>query len=320
MTSLSLGLANRTQAAQWWPQGAGYAADFVAGRYMSSGAAVSSAVAIGFTRAIPKWTVDTTGRLRQFAVDVPALIGSGILLEPAATNLLPRSSELDHAAWTKSQAVVSANAIQAPDGTLSADLLREDSSPAATHHARQTFAATNNTTYTVSVFARFHARRVALRLRAHLTTGHEAAAAFDLEAGTFTTSSTTWVPSAAITPLVDGWFRLQLSAKVLETATVAADFMLATASNATLYNGDGSSGCYFWGMQLEVGSSASSLIPTATSAVTRAADALSLQLPAGTFDLSMIVGGTLQTVDDATGNYALTPPMRLERITALPAS
>src|SRR3990167_4931904 len=43
-------------------------------------------------------------------------------------NLLTRSEEFDHADWVKTGLTVSANAIAAPDGNLTADQLVEDTS------------------------------------------------------------------------------------------------------------------------------------------------------------------------------------------------
>jgi hypothetical protein len=47
-----------------------------------------------------------------------------VLIEGARTNLLLRSQEFDNASWTKrGTAAITANAIAAPDGALTADLL-----------------------------------------------------------------------------------------------------------------------------------------------------------------------------------------------------
>jgi len=52
--------------------------------------------------------------------------------------------------------------------------------------------------------------------------------------------------------------------------------MVTTADNTDTPTGDGTSGIYIWGAQLEAASFASSYIPTTTASVTRAADALSI--------------------------------------------
>jgi hypothetical protein len=50
----------------------------------------------------------------------------------------------------------------------------------------------------------------------------------------------------------------------------------ANANNGQTYTGDGYSGIYIWGAQLEAGAFATSYIPTTTAQVTRSADAASM--------------------------------------------
>ena len=49
-----------------------------------------------------------------------------LLIEKASTNLLLRSQEFDDASWLKTNANVTANLTTAPDGTLTADALIEN--------------------------------------------------------------------------------------------------------------------------------------------------------------------------------------------------
>jgi len=87
---LGLGLAPGAAAAKaWWPAGAVYAADFINGRYMRNGNAISAGEAFSFARASGRWAVDSTGFWRYFAPDVPAITDLGLSLEPAGTNLVP---------------------------------------------------------------------------------------------------------------------------------------------------------------------------------------------------------------------------------------
>ncbi len=76
-------------AKAWWPAGAVYAADFVNGRYMRNGNAVTAEEAFSVSRATGRWAVDSTGLWRHFGPNVPAITDLGLSVEPAGTNLVP---------------------------------------------------------------------------------------------------------------------------------------------------------------------------------------------------------------------------------------
>jgi len=71
----------------------------------------------------------------------------------------------------------------------------------------------------------------------------------------------------------NGWYRCSVTA----TATATNSYIVIVLHNGTTsyYTGDGSSGLYVWGAQLEESAGVTSHIPTTTTAVTRAADIIS---------------------------------------------
>ena len=83
-------------------------------------------------------------------------------------------------------------------------------------------------------------------------------AGFDLVAGTVDTAaaSTGGVssPSATITSVGNGWYRCTITGTWASMALPRGHFRVRDASGSFIFTGDGTSGMYFWGAQLEIGS------------------------------------------------------------------
>jgi hypothetical protein len=204
--------------------------------------------------AFPSSYIPTTTASASRAADVLSIA------IPTRTNLALQSQTFDNASWTNLRSSISANTAVAPDGTTTADKLVEDST-ATNSHAVQPASGigTVTATETLSVYAKAAERSwILLQLGANRT------AYFNVSAGTIgTTSGST---TATITALANGWYRCAISG-VRDTNTNNIIF-LASGDGDFSYNGDGTSGIYIWGAQLETGSTASPYIPTTSAAVT----------------------------------------------------
>ena len=105
-----------------------------------------------YTRTGAAYGRTASGLLVKFAANAPQQTSSGLALEPAATNLLSKSQELEDAVWDKSGAIsgVSANTTVAPDGTTTAVTITFSG---ALNAFRQTATVTPSTSYIFSFWA-----------------------------------------------------------------------------------------------------------------------------------------------------------------------
>jgi hypothetical protein len=184
----------------------------------------------------------------------------GLLLEGARTNLLTYSDQFSNAAWLKFGASVSADATISPDGTTNADKLVENSANAE-HGTYQSIITSGTTVF--SVFLKKGERSFAqIRKDTHF-------AVFDLQNGVVTQQSG---GTGVIQNQGNGWYRCSI------ISTQAGDAVIKTSNVGTgltasyAYLGDGTSGIFIWGAQVETGNFASSYIPTGASTATRNAD------------------------------------------------
>jgi hypothetical protein len=202
----------------------------------------------------------------------------GLLIEEQRTNLLTYSEQFDNAAWTKVSSSITTNAIVAPDGTLTGDKLVEDTTASSTHLITQSISFTSGTAYTYSIFAKQAeaGRYIQLSFPGAAFTS-TLRGTFDLTSGTFQVTASA---TAAITSVGNGWYKCSITATATATASGTLGIFIANSSAATLgavtYTGDGYSGLYIWGAQLEAGAFATSYIPTVASSIPREADIASM--------------------------------------------
>jgi len=186
----------------------------------------------------------------------------------ARSNTCLQSQTFDNATWTKTGSSVTADSIAAPDGTTTADTLVEDGSTGQ-HKIQQNITPANSTPYTHSVFVKAHGR-TAVRLSCGGTTGWDSgvgpSADFDLSAvtvGNFSAGST-----GAIVAYPGGWYLCSLSAKTSGSSATYSFIASLLSGGVASYAGDGVSGVYLWGAQVNGGYFVERYIVTTTTTVT----------------------------------------------------
>jgi len=230
---------------------------------------------------------DENGLIKTALANEPRLnypIGGGCpswLIEPQSTNLITRSENFSNAYWAKTNSTITANATTSPNGTLTADKLVENSS-FALHRTFATPACSASTTYTASIFV-----KKAERTRIQILETTLGGCIFDLENGTIVSGG-----DAFIEDYSNDWYRcgIKRTTGVSQSIFVIQFRLIEGVSNN--YQGDGTSGIYIWGAQLEQGD-LTSYIPTNGTAVTRNADVLTVAPPSGTTEI-------VETLEDIT--------------------
>ena len=241
-------------------------------------------------RVLPSLALDWTTGLAQTGVDVvragvATFVGSngliqsasadtqridystgtaGLLVEESRINAITYSEQFNNGSWNKLKLNTTGtpawvDVAVAPDGNLTADKLIEDATSGT--HAVYKSVGVSASTRTMSVFAKA-GERTSLCLN---NDASGMSSFFNLSTGVVSFQGANAV--AKITPANDGWYRCSI------TGVFTGNFYIVTAiGNSQSYLGDGTSGLFVYGAQVETGAFPTSYIPTEGSAVTRNAD------------------------------------------------
>jgi hypothetical protein len=200
--------------------------------------------------------IPTTSATVTRAADVASITGANF--GTTRTNLLLRSEDFS-TTWTVFGGTVATNTTTAPNGTITADSFIANNG-VGTSAPRQDFLLPDSTTYTASVFLKSAGlNSVNLQFYNKANTFH-GSKNVDLSTGVLSGTETIGVTS--VIAYGDGWYRLILSNVGSGTGATTPNFRIVCVST-----GNGTSGIYVWGAQLETGSAATPYIPTTTATV-----------------------------------------------------
>jgi len=261
---------------------------------------------LSWSRNLAAFYTTAQGTLVSYAANVPRIGNRGLLNEGASTNIALESQTFGAAVWTKTNTTITADDTTAPDGTSTADKWGHAGGLGAVFHSitLDAISTTQGTAYTISFYA-----------KASVGAGWIAILDFDnvrtyfnLLDGTVGTQGA-GITSAAITPLDNGWFRIQVT-RTKAGATGASPFGLTlTDADNTAAPDLGSANSqvrHIWGAQLEALPFVSSYIPTTTVAVTRPSEQNNTLIGTGTCIQPLITTRTLYSDSEFLPGYVNT--------------
>ena len=195
----------------------------------------------------------------------------GEVVSASATNLATYSQQLEqNTAWTKTAASITTDAATAPDGTLTADKLVENTATSG-HSVKMTIpyaSVPTSSVVTASIYAK-KGERLAIRM-----IGYDGAAAavatVDFDLVSFVATTVSGSPTlVTMTQEGNDWFRCSITYNVGTVTTTdldAAVFLLdVTAGTPASYTGNGTSGAFLWGGQYQINGFVTPYILTTTT-------------------------------------------------------
>ena len=196
----------------------------------------------------------------------------GLLIEEARTNSAKNSEDITSFRWSNTGDTLTrtANQISAPDGTTTADKIAIPSGSGEKGLQSSALTGTSiGTQITSSCFLKA-AEHSYVRVEMQ-GGGNTVSVNVDLSDGSLI-SQVDSPDSYAIEAYKNDWYRISVTSTTTSTSASALRVYIVDSSGNKSFTGTVGDGFYVWGGQHEVGGFVSSYIPTAATAVTRAAD------------------------------------------------
>ena len=242
------------------------------------------------TRATTATRVNEQGLIESMANNVPRLDytdgGCPVLLtEPQSTNLITYPLSFGNSYWIKGRATVtSGQAAPSVDNPTSAFKLVQDTSTGVHEVYNGSINVTSGTTYTSSIIVKGDNRNLQVVMASGFTSNF---CNFDLTTGVV--GSNNGILNSKIEEISNNYYRCSVTAIANANSVFYNELILidsATSPRYSSYTGDGTSGVYIFGAQLEVGSKATSLMLPITegSTVTRVKDVVNNAGDVNTFN------------------------------------
>lgn len=231
---------------------------------------------VSSTTAVGTVTVDTAGNVNASVTGVSCTGSIGTVslnydyTYYVPVNLLTYSEDFTDSSWLVTRASKS-TAATAPDGSNTAIKLIEDTTAANTHYIYKVNGSAIRSGYpiTSSIYAKQGERSLLVLLVRDNSNVNGFGYEFNLNAGTVIERGLVGngqYLGGSIEAVGDGWYRCIATGYLSSSDTDIRSWYLLEASTLTYnYNGDGTSGLYLWGGQLEQNAAASPYTKTTST-------------------------------------------------------
>ena len=248
-----------------------------------------------FTRASTATYIAKDGLIKTAASGVPRIdfldsTEGSLKLEPQRTNLVTQSNSFEQ--WTEYNASAVLSSEIAPDGQNAYKIVEDSTLNNHGVYLSNLFSA-NGTQYVWSVYVKGAERRyVVLTARIGISS-NASALIFDTQEGEWVLDASSQNEALFAENVGNDWWRIGIEGNptsgAYDSYTIASAIGGSTYLDAN-YQGDGTSGIYIYGAQVEAGNYATSIIKTSGSTATRIAETCSQTPPNG------IIGQTEGTI------------------------
>lgn len=271
---------------------------------------------IDFTRPSRASYYNENGRLsyaeiNQGRINYDPVTGQckGLLIEESRTNLLTYSEQFNISPWSTVRASIIPNCVVAPDGTMTANKFVGDLNQTI-NNLNSTWNVVSGKIYTFSGYLKAgEIDKVRVGFRTDYFGGGNSTTIYspiNLTTGTYVKAS--YITYMDVIYIENGWWRFYITATATGTSSNSQTLIELSGSDTSTgllndYVGDGKSGIYVWGLQIEEGSFPTTYIPSTEYFTSRSSK--------GTYYDS---SGILKTSDNNVSRYSYNP----EDLTAQP--
>jgi hypothetical protein len=185
--------------------------------------------------------------------DTATRVASNGLIERVRTNLALYSEDYTNAYWTKGNVTLTANSIANPvDGATTAETITPTAANASHYLQSTPLAMSASTEVSQSIYAKANGYNYVM------LEGYDGAnnpkIMFNVSDGSFSTISASGSPVGSVEALANGWYRLKMTWQTQAgSPNVYQYYFSYDNASANSFAGNGTSGVYLFGAQLEYG-------------------------------------------------------------------